>query len=87
MSAACRYSLTAPRKPAEPTAAAAVLALLDAQTCLTEGIEQLIRFESIEWDYVDGRLGDAMRRIAAARSVAQDLKRKALGLTTIAETG
>ena len=73
------------RKQPEPTAA--VLTLLDAQTCLVEGIEQIVRFESIEWDYVDGRLGDAMRQIAAARSVVQELKRKKLGLVTIAEVG
>jgi hypothetical protein len=65
----------------------AVLALLDAQTCIVESIEGIVRSSRIEFDDVDARLGDAMRKIAAARSIVQELKRKKLGLVTIAETG
>ena len=70
----------------QPTPAA-VLALLDAQTCIVEAMQQLLAFDSIEFDYVDSGLGDAMRKIAAARSVVQELKRKKLGLATIADVG
>ena len=81
-----RYSQTVPRKPAAGEPAAAVLHLLDAQTCIVESIEGLVQSSRIEFDEIDGRLGDAMRKLAAARSVVQELKRKKLGLVTIAET-
>ena len=81
-----RYSETAVRKPAEP-GPQAVLALLDAQTCIVEGIEGLVQSSRVEFDAVDARLGDAMRKLAEARSAVCELKRKKLGLVTIAETG
>lgn len=74
-------------KPKAPTLMAAVLPLLDAQTRVVEAHEQLVRFDNIEFDYVDGALRDAMQRIASARSAVQELKRQKLGLVTIAETG
>lgn len=86
MSAAGRYSQTVPRTPAEP-GEQATLALLDAQTCIVESLEGLVRSSRVEFDEVDGRLGDAMRKIATARSAIQELKRKKLGLVTIASTG
>jgi len=83
---ATRYSKVAP-KPADTIPPVAMLPLLDAQTCLVEAMEELVRFNSIEFDQVDSRLADAMRKIASARSVVQELKRKKLGLVTIAEVG
>ncbi len=80
-----RYSEVTPRKPAEP-GQQAVLALLDAQTRLTESIEGLVASSRVEFDAVDGLLGDAMRKIASARAAIQEAKRKKLGLVTIAET-
>jgi hypothetical protein len=85
VSAAGRYSEIVARKPDEP-GQQATLALLDAQTCIVESIENLVRSGRVEYDEVDGRLGDAMRKLASARSAIQEMKRKKLGLVTIAET-
>lgn len=83
---ATRYSQVAARKPASDEPAAAVLHLLDAQTCIVESIEGLVQSSRVEFDEVDGRLGDAMRKLAMARAAVQEAKRKKLGLVTIAET-
>jgi hypothetical protein len=64
-----------------------VLPLLDAQTCIVESIEGLVRHRTIEFDEIDARLGDAMRKIAEARSRLREQKRAKLGQPTIASTG
>lgn len=76
------------RPAPELASESAVLPLLDAQTCIVESIEGLVTSRrTVEFDEIDARLGDAMRKIAAARSVLREQKRKKLGHTTIAETG
>ena len=68
---------------APPTPQDAVLQLIDAQARIIESTEALLR--SSDHEEIDGLLGDAMRKIAAARSVNRDLNRKKQGLPTIDE--
>jgi hypothetical protein len=89
-----RYSQVAARpvpvKP-EPEASPkeAIIKLLDAETLVTEAIENLVRSpENLECrDGADSLLGDAMRRIAQARAVLHELRRAASGQPTIASVG
>lgn len=93
-----RYSVTAGERVSQPVAIATLpvqapgrreclLPLLDAQSLATEAIEQLIRWDDVDLDQVDSLLGDAMRRLAKARSAVADLRRAKLGQPTIASTG
>ena len=82
-----RYSQVTNRKATDGTPAAAALPLIEAQTFLIEGVEQLIRWDDVDHDQVDSLLADAMRRIAKTRAAVLDMKRAKLGHTTIASVG
>ena len=82
-----RHSQVAAASTAQQSASAAALPLLEAQTFLTEGIEHLIRWHDVDHNQVDALLGDAMRRIAKARSAVLELKRAKDGHPTIASVG